>query len=104
MEQNRVIDEMSVTGESSPQNYQTTHTSVTSTNENFGKKLIITILGILPTRLLTDPILLASSNMDTITWISKKFGFKIYKCRYCHHYFSSASFNCGYSPTKKHRE
>ena len=70
-------------------------------NETAWKKLLITLIAILPTRLITDPLFLATSNMDTATRLSKAFGFKLYKCRYCHHYFSSINWACKDSPNKK---
>ena len=96
-EQEAVIDETPITTESSGFEKETN-------KETFWKKLIITIICILPTRLFTDPLFLATSNMDTATRLSKAFGFKLYKCRYCHHYFSSINWACKDSPNKKHRE
>jgi uncharacterized membrane protein (DUF106 family) len=96
-EQAAVIAESSITTELSNVEKETN-------KETFWNKFIITIIAILPTRLITDPILLATSNMDTATRLSKAFGFKLYKCRYCHHYFSSINWACKDSPNKKHHE
>jgi hypothetical protein len=73
-------------------------------NEAFWKKLVITLIAILPTRLITDPIFLAFANMDTPTMLSKWFGFRILKCRYCGRNFSSINRVCKKSSTGTHCE
>lgn len=104
-EQRSAIQETETVVEMSSQTEPTSdvHKKTTS-NETFWKKLVITIIAIFPTRLITDPLFLATSNMDTATRLSKAFGFKLYRCRYCNHYFSSINWACKDSPNKKHRE
>jgi hypothetical protein len=99
-EQNNVLEESNNTTDISFQNV----TSDRITNETFLMKLLITIVTNTPLRLLTDPFCLAVSSMDTATRVSKAFGFKTYKCRYCHHFFNSLSTVCKNSPGGKHRE
>ena len=74
--------------------------------ENVLTKFIITIFVVIitPLRLFLDPVFLAIGKMDTATTISKAFGFKTNKCRYCGHYFSSINWACKDSPNKKHHE
>jgi hypothetical protein len=105
-EQNKVAEKSNVSVEVSFQNDLTAHKKTMTTSETPAKKFIVTILTILfgPFRLITDPLFLAISNMDTATKISKAFGFKTTKCKYCGQYFSSINWACKKSPTKKHHE
>ena len=104
-EQKAAMEKSNLNTELDSENIQASNIQQTKTyNEAVWKKFVITVIAILPTRLITDPVFLAFANMDTPTMLSKWFGFRLYKCRYCGRYFSSINRTCKKSPTGNHME
>ena len=81
----------------------TDETITVKPKETVLSKLVITILGI-PLNLLFGWLITPFANMDMPTWLSKFWGYKTKKCRYCGRQFNSVSYFCKQSPTQHHRE
>jgi hypothetical protein len=102
-EQRAIIAESEATTEMSSQSEPTIDVSPMKPKETPLMNLLITIIAI-PLNLFIGWFLPALVNMDIPTWLSKKFGYRTKKCRYCGRHFNSVSYYCQHSPGKHHRE